>query len=390
MVRLGSIAAFTALLTAPLALAQDVACQVNGVTVQVVDLATGVCTFPIPAELPTIFEFNSIQDFNVEFYYTIVNNIRYFTDIVNAGRTIEIPAIELYGGANAPLYQVHVEEHLASNTTLSIRKRLLKQVELNERDAASDFADSLKTLDGTLVSDTTFSVVDATGASSSSEGTGASTGAGASSEGGATTVTDVATTVVTITSCSEDKCSLATVPATPKLTTETINGVVTSYTTYCPLTEVTELSTTVVTITSCKEDKCVLTTVPATPSEATTTVEGVETIYTTYCPISEETPYVTVSGTPVPATPAVVSKTTEGVVTSYTTLVAVTETVAAAEQTPAAPGAPEVTPAAPGVETVASAPGSTVAPINTFEGAAVSNYGKSLLAIALIPLAYLI
>jgi len=395
MVRLGSFAAISALLLAPFAIAQDVACQVNGVTVAVVDLATGVCPFTVPAQYPVSFVFNSIDDYDIEFYYSIVDNIRYFTDIVNAGRIISIPAIELYGTPGAPLFQVHVSQTPASNSTAAIRKRLLKQVENVKRDAASDFANSLKTLDGTALPGSLFAVVDIT---SSSSAPAESTGAGAST-GGAETVTEESTTLVTITSCKENKCSTTAVPATPKLTTETIHGVVTSYTTYCPLTEVTVESTTIVTITSCKENKCVETGVPATPVETTETVLGVETIYTTYCPVSSyEAPVVTSHAVVVAAEST--TYTTVYPVTTYTTVSA-----GAAAPAPVGPAAPvatvsaesEVAPAASAAAAGTAAPtvaaestaAVTTAAVSTFSGAAASNYGKSIVALALIPLAAL-
>lgn len=81
------------------------------------------------------------------------------------------------------------------------------------------------------------------------------------------TETEISTTVITITSCEEDKCT--EVPVTTGVTT--VTEVETTYTTWCPLpttekptehptgekpTETeTEISTTVVTITSCEEDK---------------------------------------------------------------------------------------------------------------------------------------
>ncbi|WEJ92700.1 Flocculin type 3 repeat [Yamadazyma tenuis] len=127
---------------------------------------------------------------------------------------------------------------------------------------------------------------------------------------GVATETDISTTVVTITSCSEDKCD--TTVATTGLTTVTENETV--YTTYCPLSsedaaatagevaanseaantdadadageDVTQtvIATTVVTITSCSDDKCET----AEVTTGLTTVTENETIYTTYCPLSGE------------------------------------------------------------------------------------------------------
>ena len=105
------------------------------------------------------------------------------------------------------------------------------------------------------------------------------------------TVTDIQTTVVTITSCEENKCHETEV--TTGVTT--VTEVDTTYTTYCPLSTTeapapstaTDVSTTVVTITSCEEDKCHET---AVTTGVTTVTEGT-TIYTTYCPLpSTEAP----------------------------------------------------------------------------------------------------
>ena len=104
-----------------------------------------------------------------------------------------------------------------------------------------------------------------------------------------TTETDVLTTVITITSCSDNKCSKVT--ETTGLTVVTENDTI--YTTYCPLSTeskapeastATEPSTTVVTITSCSDGKC-------TESPKTTGVTVItedNTIYTTYCPLTTE------------------------------------------------------------------------------------------------------
>ncbi|KAK6464257.1 Flocculin type 3 repeat-domain-containing protein [Scheffersomyces coipomensis] len=115
------------------------------------------------------------------------------------------------------------------------------------------------------------------------------------------TVTDIATTVITITSCSEDLCKPETV--TTGLTTVTEGTTI--YTTYCPLSGETEtetaIKTTVVTITSCSENKCS----PVEVTTGLTTVTEGTTIYTTYCPLSGETtpvPAPAPTTTPVPTT----------------------------------------------------------------------------------------
>ncbi|ODV80616.1 uncharacterized protein CANTADRAFT_88546 [Suhomyces tanzawaensis NRRL Y-17324] len=121
------------------------------------------------------------------------------------------------------------------------------------------------------------------------------------------TATEYATTVVTITSCSANKCSATVV--TTGLTTVTEDH--TTYTTYCPLTTTTptkaattpattkaettpvvtsaagvstetNIRHTVITITSCSDNKC--TAIPHTTGVTTVTEE--HTTYTTYCPLT--------------------------------------------------------------------------------------------------------
>lgn len=106
---------------------KDVACLVEGQSVAVVDLDTGVCPFTIPSGLPApLFTYTADDDYDALFYYSIVESTRYFTDIVNAGNIISIPARLLYGKSGAPLYQVKAQEEPASNSTGAIRKRLMK------------------------------------------------------------------------------------------------------------------------------------------------------------------------------------------------------------------------------------------------------------------------
>lgn len=108
------------------------------------------------------------------------------------------------------------------------------------------------------------------------------------------TVTDIASTVVTITSCSDHKC-LATVVTTGLTTVTTeVDGVATEYVTYCPLSTeatstVTQTGTTIVTITSCSDHKCSRVPVTTGYVVATTTINNMETVYTTFCPLTEDT-----------------------------------------------------------------------------------------------------
>lgn len=297
-------------------IAKDVVCMVNDEAVATVDLDTGVCPFTIPEDLPVEFDFTSTEDYNVIFYYAVAQASKYFNDIPAEGRTINIPANLLYGLDSTPLFQVSDSKTPAANSTEALRKRLLGKTALYSRDAESDFVASLEGEEGVELPGQTFAVVDPSVASS--EVADASSTAATDGE---LTVTNKHTTVMTITSCSDNKCSETEVPATEVVTTVTSEGIVTAYTTVCPLTEEgttteTEYSTTVMTITSCADNKCHETVVPAKETVTTETVEGVETIYTTVCPLSDETT------APAPTTEAAESydATSTEYVTSYITI----------------------------------------------------------------------
>lgn len=385
--------------------AADVACLVNGESVAVVDSESGVCPFTIPEEYPVNFEFTSLEDYDVTFYYAEPENTKYFTDIVNAGRVIEIPASILLGAPPVPVFQVHLEESPAANSTTAIRRRLLKSGQIAPRDEQDQFLAMAEATEGTaLPNGLEFSVEPVSSSSA------AASGEMTSSEG-MVTETNVETTIVTITSCSDDKCAATTVPATASAVTTTVEGEETITTTWCPMT-------TVVTITSCADDKCHETTVPATPSLTTETKEGEVTSYYTYCPLTEEdstvtnveTSVVTITScaddkcheSTVPATMGETSSTMEGgEVTTYTTWCPVTSTVAA-ESTPATEAAettpaPAPTTAAPStvagesttMATSAASMPSGESPISTWEGAG-NKVGSSLIAVALVPLAGLL
>ena len=164
------------------------------------------------------------------------------------------------------------------------------------------------------------------------------------------TVTDIQTTVVTITSCEEDKCS--TVPVTTGLTTVTEWD--TTYTTYCPLSTVTEQESTTVTITSCEEDKC--STVPVVTG-LTTVTEG-ETIYTTYCPLTAETkapqeskaPSSSAPAAPAPSTVAEESKAPAASTEANTEAPAATTPTTVAAQSESSAVAAESSPAVSAIE----------------------------------------
>ncbi|KAF5213343.1 hypothetical protein E0198_000862 [Clavispora lusitaniae] len=275
------------------AIAQDVACRVNGVQQSVVDLDTGVCPFTIPSSLPVNFRYASDEDYLVDAYYTEVQSGKIFNDIAGAGRVIEIPAKDLYNAAAAALFHVHLEESPASNSTAALRKRF--QIETEKRDEA-DIVAKVEAATGTAVpsSELTFDVTDPDTSSSSAPGSGSTTesesasgSATASGSDVTSTVTGVSSTIVTITSCSDHKCTETTAPATWGVTTETKADTTIIYSTWCPVVTKTELSTTLVTITSCSDNKCHETTAPATWGETTETKKGGETtVYSTWCPVT--------------------------------------------------------------------------------------------------------
>lgn len=427
---------FATALVAATGLAQDVACRVNGIQQSVVDLETGECPFVIPSSLPVNFRYDGADDYFVDAYYAFIGQ-RFFNDIPGAGRVISIPARLLYDQGTFPLYHIHAEESPASNSTAALRKRFNSQL-LDKRDELSDFVERIKSLDGVEVpSDALLSVNNpdvssSAGSGSGSTGTGASTGAGssgASTTGGATgasttggaetdVVTNTHSTLITITSCSENKCSKTTVPATWGPVTSTVDEEVTVYTTWCPVTEVTvtEKSTKIITITSCANHKCSEVTTPATWGPTTKTVEGEVTVYTTWCPVastpaaSVETSVVTSAGEhttvvyttvvtkPAPAAPGAPGASVEtSVVTSageQTTVVYTTVVTKSAPGAPGAPGAPAGTTVAgestlATVTTGASSAASAPPAISTsFAGAA--KVGGSLIALMAIPFAYLL
>lgn len=246
------------------------------------------------------------------------------------------------------------------------------------------------------------------------------------------------------------KCQETTVEATPSTATTVSEGVVTEYVTYCPVSSVeTVASTKVITVVACDEHKCHETTAVATPTEVTTVVEGSTTHYVTYKPTGSgptqgetyATNAITSEGTVyVPKTTAVTTHGSTFETVAYITVTKATPTKGGEQHQPgspagaatSAPGAPapgasgahastankvtveaQATPGtltpentvAGGVNgeqvavsakttisqtTVAKASGSGKAAISTFEGAAAASAGASVLALALIPLAYFI
>lgn len=123
--------------------------MVDNQQVAVVGLDTGVCPFTIPASLAAFFTFVSLEEYNVQFYYTIVNNVRYNTDIRNAGKVINVPARNLYGAGAVPFFQVHLEKQLEANSTAAIRRRLMGETPIVKRDQIDDFIASIENTEGT-------------------------------------------------------------------------------------------------------------------------------------------------------------------------------------------------------------------------------------------------
>ncbi|EHN01383.1 Flo5p [Saccharomyces cerevisiae x Saccharomyces kudriavzevii VIN7] len=147
------------------------------------------------------------------------------------------------------------------------------------------------------------------------------------------TTTGEQTTLVTVTSCKSHICTETASPAVISTVTTTLGGVTTQYTTWCPIsTTESKDQTTLVTVTSCESGICSETASPAVVSTATTTINGVVTDYTTWCPLStteptKKTTLVTVtscesgicSETASPAIISTATTTINDVVTVYST-----------------------------------------------------------------------
>ena len=360
------IATLIIFILSPIVSTKQVVCLVNNIKVATVDYDTGICPFQLPTTLhPSssssqfmvfpFFTFHSRDDYNVQFYYAIINSHRYTTDIKHGGSIISIAAKLLYD-KHTPIYQVHLHKIPNSNSTEIIRKRWLfaknKQIKLLllskilvKKDLVDDFIIDIAGSRGIMIDKVILSVVDvdqmtssiATGTSNSLTRTGftnpsvistktsnsqsitTTTTKGSSATtttGTATGATETITTtkIITITSCSNDICHLTTVPAS--LTTVTTTGTV--YTTYLPINSVeTVVSTKIITITSCSNNNnnnnnnhvCHPTTVLATPSTMTKTIDNTITEYIIYCPLTQQpeqlstiNPYTGASATSVTAT----------------------------------------------------------------------------------------
>lgn len=383
------IATLIIFILSPIVSTKQVVCLVNNIKVATVDYDTGICPFQLPTTLhPSssssqfmvfpFFTFHSRDDYNVQFYYAIINSHRYTTDIKHGGSIISIAAKLLYD-KHTPIYQVHLHKIPNSNSTEIIRKRWLfaknKQIKLLllskillKKDLVDDFIIDIAGSRGIMIDKVILSVVDvdqmtssiATGSSNSLTRTGftnpsvistktsnsqsitTTTTKGSSATtttGTATGATETITTtkIITVTSCSNDICHLTTVPAS--LTTVTTTGTV--YTTYLPINSVeTVVSTKIITITSCSNNNnnnnnnnhvCHPTTVLATPSTMTKTIDNTITEYITYCPLTQQpeqlstiNPYTGASATSVTTitTTATITSCWEETCQTYTTTTA--------------------------------------------------------------------
>ncbi|CAH2350875.1 hypothetical protein CLIB1423_02S07118 [[Candida] railenensis] len=270
MLFLKSAVVFALISLTSLSKAQLVDCNINGVTVATVDLDTGVCPFTIADSLPVSNEYSSDQDYDIEFYYTIIKAIKYFTDISNAGRTLSIAANAVYGTTGISLYQVHAVVSPPSNSSAAIQKRFHLETRAT---IPQELITKLEGLTGTPVEgpagEFKVSVVDSVASSSASVAAStvlSSTSAPGSGSVSATkettstvTATSLKTLHLTTTVCSDHKCTESSVPVSEYLTTTTISGVETVFTTYCPLS----------------------TSVYSTPVSTHTTVSGTSTKTTT-------------------------------------------------------------------------------------------------------------
>lgn len=368
----------------PIVLTKQVVCLVDNVKVATVDYDTGICPFQLPtATYPSLskllllllllvvlvdpfFIFHSLDDYNVQFYYSIVNGHRYTTDIRHGGSIISIAAKLLYEKYTS-VYKVHLHKIPKANSTDIIRKRLFleksKRMQLllllllllmmMKKDLIDDFIIDIAGSRGVMVDEVILSVVDIDQVTSSTNGGSSSTNSltrtGFSipsvtstktsnsqtsqiittTTGSMTTETITTTKIITITSCSNDICHLTTVPGSLITVTATITpGLTTTYTTYLPINSMeTVVSTKIITITSCSDNNhnnnhaCHSTTVLATPSTVTETIDNTITEYVTYCPLTKKQQQYSPSATSIAtATAAAAAVTTTTTSTSTATI----------------------------------------------------------------------
>ena len=354
---------------------KSVNCLFNNEVVSTVDYDTGYCEYIIPDYLPLHFTWVSKEEYNIELYYCPANNIKYFNDIKNQGRTISVPARYLYYKISS-LYHIHWQKSSASNSTEALRKRFAKDVPLIKRDDVDDVLAEATASEGELVADVALEAVDAS-SSSSEESCSAVTSAATE------TVTENLTVVVTVTSCSSDICHATTVPATAEVVTTCVGTVATSYTTYCPVSSYESVqSTKVVTVYACATT-CVVAAVEATPVVTYTVVGGIISEYVTYVPVTTKLEggetivagAITSAGAVYAPQETVVTSADQTQTSTVYVSVAAVPSVATPETTLVAQAATEAV--------------STEAAVSTYEAGA-SSRTISILALVLIPLGYFI
>ncbi|CCH43873.1 putative threonine-rich GPI-anchored glycoprotein [Wickerhamomyces ciferrii] len=233
---------------------------------------------------------------NVDLVITTADGKRFAkraTQTFNLSNTIEEPTVGTSSGVSS-----------AASSVASSVSSVASSVSSAASSASSAISSASDASDSSAASSASSDLSSASSAISSASSAASSISSDVAPQSTSTTaVYQNSTTLVTVTSCDEDKCSEVPSTALISIATTTINGVVTSYTTYCPLTTtsapvpapttVTEeqdsTKTTLVTVTSCHEDKCSEVVSTAQVSIATTTVNGIVTSYTTYCPLTTET-----------------------------------------------------------------------------------------------------
>ncbi|CDR47648.1 CYFA0S35e00738g1_1 [Cyberlindnera fabianii] len=156
-------------------------------------------------------------------------------------------------------------------------------------------------------------------------------------------------------------------------------GVETTLTEYIPITEDSTPSTTVVTITSCHENKCTIIPVTTGVTVITSIVNDVITEFTTYCPLSgEETSKATGAATAAASTVATPGAATV-VETATSTATAAAGSSAAAGST--ATGETNTGATVEAQHSSSSTTGATAAAISTFQDAGVKVIGSMSLGL---------
>ncbi|RCK54425.1 hypothetical protein Cantr_04373 [Candida viswanathii] len=188
--------------------------------------------------------------------------------------------------------------------------------------------------------------------------------------------------VIPVTACTGAVCHGTTVAAVSTAVTTTVNGVESTYSTVQPVSSIeTVESSKVIPVVACSSDNCYATSVVATPQVTTTVIEGYTSEYVTYCPTSTS-----------PAASGGESIATEVITSEGVTYVPQSTLVTSGESSYVSTNYVSVSIATPQTTLVAqSSPASTTpsAAISTYEAGASSSRG-SMLALALIPLAYFI